>query len=188
MNQSNQRGNVVRVRDAFIEDITRDRNSAQVTISYGEMGDFNVLHMMVVVLIVGPTTVILNESGREIPLRDLRVGMTIDAQFSRAMTASQPPQARAYRITVVNHMDYEVKTDRIVLVDDRNNYFITGNPSDVNSQIRFNVFDETVILDRRGNRVCLCNLRPGLMVRVEHATYMTFSIPPQTTAFKVQVL
>ena len=48
--------------------------------------------------------------------------------------------------------------------------------------------DSTIILDRRGNRIQLENLRPGQMVRIEHATFQTASIPPQTTAFRVQVL
>lgn len=55
-------------------------------------------------------------------------------------------------------------------------------------QMRFIVSDSTVMLDRRGNRINLRNLRPGMKVRVEHADFQTASIPPQTTAFRVQVL
>jgi hypothetical protein len=34
-------------------------------------------------------------------LSELREGMVVDTEFSSAMTFSIPPQARAYRITVV---------------------------------------------------------------------------------------
>lgn len=45
-----------------------------------------------------------------------------------------------------------------------------------------------VILIVGRNSICLCGLKPGMMVRVMHANFMTFSIPPQTTALQVQIL
>jgi hypothetical protein len=50
------------------------------------------------------------------------------------------------------------------------------------------VDNSTEIFDRRGNRIRFRDLRPGQMVRVEHADFMTMSIPPQTTAYIVWVL
>ncbi|MGB4440515.1 MAG: hypothetical protein WBJ13_15125 [Sedimentibacter sp.] len=54
--------------------------------------------------------------------------------------------------------------------------------------MRFVVTDATVIRDRRGRQIRLSNLRPGEFVRVEHANFQTMSLPPQTTAFNIQVL
>ncbi len=190
-NRNRRSANVMRVRDAKIEEIFRDRNAGYVTISYGVIGEFNIINIEVITLLVGQNTVIQNERGQELLLRDLEEGMSVDAEFSSAMTASIPPQARAYRITVLRedtNWDTNVKVDRIMEVDAANRYFITGNPRDINNQIRFNVAPETILLDRRGNRIMLSDLRPGQMVRVEHASFMTFSIPPQTTAYVVQVL
>ncbi len=179
----------MRVRDAKIEDVFSDRNAGYVTISYGVMGEFNMVHINVVILLVGQNTVIQNEEGQRLLLRDLKIGMMVDAEFSRVMTASNPPQSRAYNITVLrDSRNTNTKVGRILSVDFDNNFFITGNAHDMNSQIRFNVSSETVILDRRGKRICLCNLRPGQTVRVEHAPFMTFSIPPQTPAYLVQIL
>ncbi len=73
-------------------------------------------------------------------------------------------------------------------IDRNNNFLITGNPDDMMSQMRFVVNDMTEIYDRRGNRIRLRDLRPGQMVRVEHADFMTASIPPQTTAFSIWVI
>jgi hypothetical protein len=39
-----------------------------------------------------------------------------------------------------------------------------------------------------GRRIRLSDLFSGLRVRVEHATFMTASIPPQTFAFVIQVI
>jgi hypothetical protein len=187
-NSRNRRDNI-RVRDALIEDIFQDRNAGYVTISYGEMGNFNMIHIMVVELLVSQSTLIRNESGRNLRLRDLEVGMTVDAEFSNMMTASEPPKASAYEIIVVNETkSSNVKVDKIIEVDVRNSFFVTGNPNNPNNQIRFNVSPDTIILDRRGNRISLRDLRSGQRVRVEHASFMTFSIPPQTTAYRVQVI
>ncbi|HAQ40379.1 MAG TPA: hypothetical protein DCM73_05805 [Clostridiales bacterium] len=73
-------------------------------------------------------------------------------------------------------------------VDTDNSFLYTGNPNDIFSQMRFVITDATTIRDRRGRRIRLSDLRPGEFVRVEHAIFQTLSIPPQTTAFNVQVL
>lgn len=190
LNQRNRSGNhAIRVRDALIEEIVQNRNSGYITISYGEMGEFNMTHMIVVQLLLGPDTVIQNQFGQEMQLRDLEKGMVVDAEFSSAMTASIPPQARAFKIIALNkNNSSNTIVDRVILVNTNNSFFITGNVNDINSQIRFIVTKNTIILNQRGNRICLCSIRPGQMVRVEHASFMTFSIPPQTTAYRVQII
>lgn len=191
-NQNDRRNrNVTRVRDAIIENIYRDRNAGYVTISYGVKGKFDMIHINMVTLVVDRNTTIQNQSGRELQFRDLEEGMTVDADFSNAMTASIPPKARAYRIVVrrdnaVNMAN--TKIGRILSVDADNGLLVVGNPNDVTSIVRFTITDSTLLLNRRGNRICICEFRVGQMVRVDHAAFMTFSIPPQTTAFRVQIL
>lgn len=192
----NRNGRFIFAEQAVIEEIFNDNRTSYVTISYGVMGDFNITIMELVTLIVTRDTIIRNRRGKRISASDLRVGMVVDAQFSSAMTRSIPPQSRAYRITVVredvnpypNPNFPNVVEDRIIEVDTRNNFFVTGNPNDMMSQMRFAVSNETQIWDRRGNRISLRDLRPGQMVRVEHADFMTMSIPPQTTAFRIWVI
>jgi hypothetical protein len=105
------------------------------------------------------------------------------------MTRSIPPQSRAFSISVVREDNQSAFTEgRVMEVNPEYEFFMIGNPFDINSQMRFNVSDSTIIRDRRGRRIRLSELRPGDFVRVEHATFMTMSIPPQTTAFEVQVL
>ncbi|MDF2609760.1 MAG: hypothetical protein K0R92_1234 [Lachnospiraceae bacterium] len=179
----------IRVQDAIIEEINFIDRIGHVTISYGIPGDFNMIHMELVTLIVSQDTVIRNESGRSLSMRDLREGMLVDVVFSSAMTMSIPPQARAFRIIVKNSVHpFDVTVDNVLRVDTRNNFLYTGTLNDRASQIRFVITNATVILDRRGRRIDLRDLRVGETVRVEHANFMTRSIPPQTTAFRVQVL
>ncbi|MCH5275405.1 MAG: hypothetical protein J1E65_06160 [Lachnospiraceae bacterium] len=70
----------------------------------------------------------------------------------------------------------------------RNNYILILRNQNPASAIRFNISSGTTISDLFGRRIGLSSLRPGFRVRVEHATFMTASIPPQTTAFTVQVI
>jgi len=184
-----RRNDVINVQDAIIEEISIDNRTGFVTISYCVMGDRRRVYKQLVKLVVDRDTVIRNQFGQNLSLRDLREGMIVDAVFSSAMTRSIPPQATAFRITVVSQNDnINITEDRVLSVDTNNGFFYTGNANDMLSQMRFVVNNETRIMDRRGNRIRLRDLRPGQMVRVEHANFQTASIPPQTTAFTVQVL
>ena len=191
----NRRNRVINVEDAVIEEIFQDNNVSYVTISYGVIGDFNTINMELVRLVVDRNTIIRDRRGRRMRVRDLRVGNVVDASFSTAMTRSIPPQSRAFAITVIREYVNPIQPgfpniveDRIMEVDRNNNFLITGNPFDMMSQMRFVVDNSTEIFDRRGNRIRLRDLRPGQMVRVEHADFMTMSIPPQTTAFRIWVI
>lgn len=180
--------NTITAENAFIEDINIDNRTAYVTISYGVLGDFNTINMEIVTLIVGRDTVIMDQLGQSMSIRDLREGMRVDAVFSAVMTRSIPPQSRAYRITVISDMQSSFNEGRVLEVDPANRFLYTGIPFDIMSQTRFVVTDATTIRDRRGRIIRLRDLSPGDFVRVEHANFMTMSIPPQTTAFDIQVL
>ncbi|MEL7649935.1 MAG: hypothetical protein AAGU76_17780 [Sedimentibacter sp.] len=181
--------NVIRVQNAVIENIDRNNRTGLVTISYRPMGDFFMCPEEVVALNVSTDTFISDNSGNRLWLRDLQEGMVVDAEFSSVMTRSMPPQARAYRITVMEGSLSNQVTEGMVLDVDLNNRFLyTGNPDDIYSQIRFVITDSTAIRNRRGRRIRLEDLRVGDFVRVVHASFMTMSIPPQTTAYEVQVL
>lgn len=141
----------------------------------------------VIILIADDHTLIQCNDGKRITSRDLREGMRIDAWISVAMTRSIPPQTRAYRIIVKSSPCGIAVTDgRVAVVDLHNNFLYTGVPGKPESQIRFVVTEDTALLDRRGSRIRLRDLRQGDRVRVEHADFMTASIPPQTNAFMIQ--
>ncbi|NLJ97627.1 MAG: hypothetical protein GX321_10805 [Clostridiales bacterium] len=187
---------VINVQDAIVEEIFHDNSVSYVTISHGVLDEFDMVNMTQVRLVVDDSTFIRNNQGRSITSKDLRIGDIVDVSFSAAMTRSIPPQSRAFMITVVreqvnalpgSHFSNVVQ-DRIIEVDTNNNFIYTGDPHDIMNQIRFVVSNMTEIFDRSGNRIGLGDLRPGLMVRVQHADFMTLSIPAQTTAFRIWVL
>lgn len=133
--------------------------------------------------------IIIDPFGQNSSFNTLRIGMIVDADYSAAMTFSIPPQARAFRIIVsYKNSSFNSKMDRVLAVDARNRFLYTGNADDINSQVRFVISNSTQILDRAGEKIRLNDLKPGQLVRIDYATFMTASIPPQTTAFRVQLL
>lgn len=179
---------VIRVFSATIEEITRDRNTTLVTIAYSDcIGCARPEDL--VRLVVNQNTVIHDERGRSIRVNDLKRGMTVDATFSSNMTRSIPPQAQAFLIRIIRRQTRnETTIGRITEVNTRGNYIVTISNLNPSSVIRFNLSRETVIQNSSGRRIPLSLLVPGLRVRVEHASFMTASIPPQTTAFAIQTL
>ena len=179
---------LIYISNAIIDEISSEGNSTLITVSYMD-GSGNRGNEQTVRLAVNPRTIILNSNENPIPVASLNEGMTINAVFSSAMTRSLPPQSTAYLIEIVRSpMQDNVITGRILNVDWNNRSFTTISDRDFSTVIRFNISDNTLILDRMGRPISLARLIPGTLVQVRHANFMTASIPPQTTAFEVRVL
>ena len=185
---------LITVERAMIDNVTvpGQNRSGSVTIVYrenqvvdggrGRRGN----EIQTVQLNVGPNTRILDERGFQIRLRDLQEGMIVNAIFSAAMTRSLPPQAQAFQIQVVRReRQSQVTQGRIVDINNRDRFIVTFRGQ---NGTRFNVTPDTVITDENGQRIRFRDLRLGMRVRVTHANFMTASIPPQTTAFSIEVL
>ena len=77
---------------------------------------------------------------------------------------------------------------RIIDIDRESRNFTTISDGDRSSIIRFNVPENAQIFDIFGRRMNFSRLTPGMRVQVRHASFMTLSIPPQTTAFLIRVI
>ena len=180
--------NVIRVFSALVEEVSRDRGPTFVTISYRNC-DGCAAPSDTVRLVVSRDTDIFNEQGQRIRAGELERGMTVDASFSSAMTRSIPPQAQAFFIRITARAPRtEITTGRIAQVNPRGHFLLVMRNQNPASAIQFHINQDTAILDVFGRRTNLSALRPGFRVRVEHAPFMTASIPPQTTAFVVQII
>lgn len=179
---------VIHISNGTIEEISSERDNTLVTVTYMD-GAGNRRTEQRVRLVAGPRTFILNSNGDSVPATALRVGMTINAVHSFAMTRSIPPQATAYIIEIVRRPQTDnITIGRILDVNRSNRSFTTISDRDVSSVIRFNVPQNSIILDRFGRTMNFSGLITGMRVRVRSASFMTASIPPQTTAFEIRVL
>ena len=179
---------VIRISNGTIEEISSERDTTFVTITYME-GSGNRRRLQTVRLVVRPRTIILNTNGVPVSPYALRVGMIINASFSSAMTRSIPPQATAYSIRIIRRaIPDSVTVGRILEIDRNNMSFTTISNQERSSVIRFNVNENTRYFDRFGRPANFFRLGIGMRVRVVHANFMTASIPPQTTAFEVHMV
>lgn len=174
--------------NGLIENIDRNRGTTFLTVSYTDRGNRRGRNQTIR-LAVGNNTLILDEFNNRIPASRLTRGMIINASFSSAMTRSIPPQSNAFTIQIVRRPAMNnVVVGRIINIDRANRTFTTISDGDPSSTIRFNVPMEARIFDVFGRPMNFSNLVPGLRVRVNHAPFMTASIPPQTTAHEIRVI
>lgn len=190
-----QQGLTMRVDNALIEEASCfNQSNGYIIISHAVPGPNNLVSIQTIRLNINRDTVVLNSFGQRINVCNLRRGSWVNAVFSSRMTRSIPPQSNALLIVIQRAQrpapaaPTSTTTARIASVEPQNKFVYTGNPNNINTQTRFVVTDTTIILNRNGIPISIYALRPGQSVRITHANYMTASIPPQTTAFRIQVL
>lgn len=191
-------GNTSRINNAFVEEVSCFNNSTgYILISYAVPERNNTTSIQTLRLNILRNTTILNSFGQNMCVCCLQRGMWVNVVFSSRMTKSFPPQSNAFLIVVrmtpqrppsPPQRPSSVTTGRIVLIDFDNNYLITANPNNINDQTRFNIADTTTFTNRFGAPLRFRDLQPGQIVRITHANIQTPSIPPQTTAFNIQLL
>ncbi len=181
---------IMHAYNALIEEVAASTGrTGFIIITAGVTDENSVFYTEEIRLNVGRDTIIIDEEGNPLSLHDLEKGMRIDADFSAAMTRSIPPQAYAFRIVAFQEeITVDITRDRVVGLDVENGFLLTGNPYDINDQMIFTISDETMILGPYGRVIPLAAIQAGQMVRVEHAIFQTASIPPQSPAYRVQVL
>lgn len=186
-----QLGNFRRIDNAFVEDVVCFNNSnGFILVSYNATQSSQFSSIQNIRLNINNNTIVVNSFGQRMCPCCIQRGIWISAVFSARTTRSIPPQANAFMIVVQRRPQVTsfVTTDRIAFVDTANNFLYTGNPNDINSQTRFVITNDTSITSRNGRPIPLNLLRPGQLVTITHANFQTASIPPQTTAFNIQVL
>ncbi|WP_312354851.1 hypothetical protein [Aminipila sp.] len=184
-------GNIMRVENALVEEVsTQDGITGYLLISHAVPQPNCMTSIEILRLNISTNSVILNALGSSMCLYAIRKGMRVDALFSPIMTRSIPPQSNAFLVIARREFQcpLSVTVNRIAMIDVNNNFLYTGNPNNVDSQIRFVIPNSTIISDQNGNPIDLDSLQQGQMVRVTHANFQTASIPPQTTAFHVQLI
>lgn len=179
---------ITHISNATIQEVSTENNATFITVSYREFVN-NRNSERTARLVVGRNTTVLDENGNFVPARTLTIGTIVNAVVSSAMTRSIPPQTAAYLVRIVSRpLSDNIVTGRILEIDRQNRSFTAAGDRNLSSIIRFNVPENAAIFGRNGRRMNFSGLMPGMRVRVRHASFMTASIPPQTTAFEIRVL
>lgn len=160
------------VKDGKITQITDVKNGKMFLI--GNMNDginFNITNK----------TVIVDEAGQKLAIDDLNKGTEVEVYYGNIMTASLPPITNATKVVVkgVYSMTGDVK--RL----EGNYMLVEGNG--LYNQIKFNITDETKIVDKEGKELSKSDIKEGSKVVAYHGGAMTRSLPPITNATKIIV-
>lgn len=185
-------GNISRINHALVESVSCKSNSKNgyIVISYAVPEDSGGISIENLQLNITRNTILLNSFGASIGLCCIQKGMWVNAVFSSRMTRGIPPQSNALFVTVLQSArpSASVSSGKIASIDTDGQFLSTGNPDDINTQTRYAITHRTLITNRFGLPIGLSALRPGQYVRITHADFMTASIPPQTTAYRIQLL
>lgn len=191
MNMVNERSrrHISYIQNAYIEKVFRGKNAVILNISYVFKEASGIPEIRIVTLFVSKNTRIRNQYNQRMQSCELKEGMKIEALASKLRTASIAVQLRAYKIMArVENSNTCTKIDKIWMVDTNYEYFMTGNPDDLQEQIRFNLNPATKLLDHKGGRIRSCQLRAGQIVKIRHEDIEKSCIPVQTSACHVQLL
>lgn len=182
-------GQILQVNNALVTDVFfRSRTTGHLDILYANEQNKTISQSLR--LHVSLYTDILNSLGEHMCLCDIQEGMLIDSLFSPIMERRDPPQANAYLIIAreSGQPSLNTTTDQIAKVDMVNFIFYTGDPDNMEDQIKFSVRSTTTILDKNGNPLPFRSLRPGLLVNVTHSNVQTRDSSRQAEAFHIQLL
>ncbi|MCM1568851.1 MAG: hypothetical protein NC081_05315 [Roseburia sp.] len=190
-----QSGDTMQINNALVEEVnTSNDTTGYLLVSYvnTDVVSFtnSISSISYLQLNVNGNTAILNLNGSSNCLCDIQEGMWVDAVFSPKLTRSIPPQTTAFLILARRGIPASTQTStaQIISVDTDQGSLLTGNPNNIDSQTLYHITNNTLIRNRWGIPIRLMDLRPGQTVRIVHANFQTASIPPQTTAFYIQLL
>lgn len=177
----------MQINDAIIEEVFFQQGFGYVTITYMTYGSGQRRRRLQ--LILGRNTRVEDQFGQPLPKRELEEGMVIDAIVTGIRYDGRPPQANALLIRIVKRsQETSITTGIILQVNPQLQNILVMKRNNPQDTIQFNVTPYTLIRGARGLQLQLQDLMPGDRVRVVHANFMTFSIPPQTTAYEIKVL
>ncbi|WFD09855.1 stalk domain-containing protein [Tepidibacter hydrothermalis] len=162
----------INVKEGNISQITNVKNGMMFLV--GNMNDginFNITDK----------TSIVDEAGQNLSVDDLAKGTEVEVYYGNMMTASLPPITNATKVVVkgVYAMTGDVKSL------EGNYMLVEGNG--LYNQIKFNITDETKIVDKEGKELSKSDIKEGSKVVAYHGGAMTRSLPPITNATKIIV-
>lgn len=128
---------------------------------------------------IADTTVFANDA-------EITKGAYLAVGYDAAMTMSIPPQTTARYIRVENQIEVEPAEEVAfsgIITEIDGELVTVGNPTEEGA-VRLVITEETVILGADS----VSDLKVGMEIKGAHSMAATFSIPPQSVAFRVEIV
>lgn len=140
-------------------------------------------------------TTALTDGTNTVDASVIEAGMTLAVGYDIAMTMSIPPQTTARFIRVENLPMEEVEVQPAeevafggIITEIEGELVTVGNPAEDHDAVRLVVSKDTVITDSDGNAASIADLSVGMEIKGAHSAISTFSIPPQSVAYRVEIV
>ncbi len=139
-----------------------------------------------IILKINSDTKLFDQYNRAIKLENIKEGMTVSVEHSKAMTRSIPAQTNAVSLQIVKTKENSIllTADVIDVLKDK---ILVGEKDDDTTYKYLMIGNDTVLTDKNGKVIKISDIKPGMNITVEHSEAMTMSLPPQTQAFVVKV-
>ena len=184
--------NVNEISNAVVQDITIDtKNTLFLTVLFETIDSKNRIVENTMDLVVDNNTEIVNQFGVKAAKSELKVGMVLDVEHSKAVTKSYVPQAYCNSIDIVKQFeDSDIIEANILEKEIHNNvaYVLVGNADKVSEQILLVLSDNTALKDQNGINIAYAQLEVGQKIKAEYSLTMTKSLPAQAQAYSIQII
>lgn len=142
-------------------------------------------------LVITDETVITSGFDKRIhKIDDLEVGMQISGTLGETATMSIPPQCNALTVNIEQNIAIEEpeSIDFSGVITEIDGELVTVNEPQAENAVRLVVTDETVITKGMDKRIYkIDDLEVGMEISGTHAAIGTFSIPPQSEAYTIEI-
>lgn len=138
-----------------------------------------------VVLHLDDKTVVLDAAGQRIKGTSLAEGDKLEADYGPVVTKSIPLQATAQEIRLLKE---ESSLRGIIERNDEQGILVKGASSNFGQQVRLLINEDTIMIDQKGETITKEALVSGMLIKASHSSLATFSLPPQTVAYLIEVV
>ena len=147
------------------------------------------------VLVHIANTTAITDGTNVIEASAIEAGMTLAVGYDVAMTMSLPPQNTARFIRVENLPMEEVEVQPAeevafsgIITEIDGELITVGDPAEDVNAVCLVMAEDTVITDVNGAAASLSDLKVGMEIKGAHSSVATFSIPPQSAAYRVEIV
>lgn len=137
-----------------------------------------------ILLNITDETVISDEDGNALAVKDLPKDKELKVKMGDAMTLSLPPQSNALEIIVTKEDCQVIKEGVISEILDKS--VVIGN-YDEEGFYQLNLTDDAVIIDENGNMAGIDALKAGMNITTSISPISTKSLPPQSACYGIKV-
>ncbi|MCY6354648.1 hypothetical protein [Clostridium sp. ZS2-4] len=141
-------------------------------------------------LLIDNKTEIVNEKGEKLSIKDLKEGIKVKGYYGPAVTFSLPPMSVSQKIVVMEEKleNIEIQGKIAEITESKGGIMAFVQGKGVNSEVNLVIDNKTEIVNQKGEKLSIKDLKKGTAVKAFYGPIVTASLPPVSTAQKIVVM